>query len=91
MTSKVIFTKLDKNHYNIFHHLLLGHREGTYENIEILNLLARFAPLSLLTAQDVNSQSPLDLAVSLNAEKLITAMEKLTKQTVVSTQYCKVD
>lgn len=84
MTSLINFSQVDKDSRNVFHYLLLGNSEGTYENTDILKLLAKFAPSSLLTAQDDSGQSPLDLAVSARADKLIAEMEKLTNQSVVS-------
>ncbi|XP_022239134.1 tankyrase-like protein isoform X2 [Limulus polyphemus] len=76
-TSGVDLTKQDKNGWTVMHHLICPHANFTYSDTTLLYLLAKVgAPIN---TPDNTGLTPLQLAVSRQAESLLIALQELLK------------
>ncbi|XP_033625691.1 poly [ADP-ribose] polymerase tankyrase-like [Asterias rubens] len=76
-TSKLNLNAVDSKGRTAIHYLMKSCNVGTYENVEVLELLARLK--AKLSEIDADGKTPLDYAMESGSHKMAEALQKLTK------------
>ncbi|XP_033125958.1 poly [ADP-ribose] polymerase tankyrase-like [Anneissia japonica] len=77
MTSKVNLNATDSRARNVIHHMIHAKEEGTYENVDMLELLVKVG--ASLDQKDANGKTPLDYAMSVRSSELASTIQRLQK------------
>ncbi|XP_071963816.1 poly [ADP-ribose] polymerase tankyrase-like [Antedon mediterranea] len=77
MTSNVNLNATDSKARNVIHHVVHSNEEGTYQNVQMLELLVSVG--ASLDQKDVNGKTPLDYAMNVRSTEMTAAIQTLKK------------